>query len=70
MITSLLNLLYDTAMYKEFLDEMPAEIPEYPPSERWSESNLAKMKNFDSFIRGSFRLTPGLAPCKFNLPYY
>ncbi|KAL4862294.1 cytochrome P450 [Aspergillus spectabilis] len=62
MITSLLNLLYDTAACKEILDEIRAEILEYPAAERWTESNLAKMKKFDSFIRESFRLTPGLAP--------
>jgi hypothetical protein len=36
----------------------------------WSESLMAKMKKFDSFIQECFRITLGIVSCKFARQNY
>ncbi|OGE56073.1 hypothetical protein PENARI_c003G03221 [Penicillium arizonense] len=59
--TVLVNLLFDTVSHKEYLPELRAEITKCVSEDgRWTESAMAKMKKFDSFIQECFRITPGI----------
>jgi cytochrome P450 len=62
--TVLVNLLFDTVSHKEYLPELRAEITKCVSEDgRWTESAMAKMKKFDSFIQECFRITPGIVSC-------
>ncbi|CEJ53926.1 hypothetical protein PMG11_00258 [Penicillium brasilianum] len=60
--TVLVNLLFDTVTHSDYLSEVRAEITECLAESGggWSESSMAKMKKFDSFIQECFRITPGI----------
>ncbi|PPQ82607.1 hypothetical protein CVT25_007121 [Psilocybe cyanescens] len=52
----LTNILYDLAMYPEYVEPMREEVKAIVKTEGWTKSSIGKMRKVDSFVKESQRL--------------
>lgn len=50
------NILYDLAMYPEYIAPMREEVEAIVKAEGWTKTSVAKMRKVDSFVKESQRL--------------